>query len=147
MVQYVLVYSQSSRKTYIYLQKFCGLKRLVQLRNFTFLQSFGGRQPYFYQDVVYWTMTLKLDSQVRRWLCHKLCEDRLKLLGRSTLFRILQVREASPPSPPHPKEIPWRTGQHSCRRCLSVWKFFQDIRWLERLWTVTVIISIQNCPH
>ena len=68
-------------------------------------------QPYFYQDVAYGTRTLKLDSgeqlvmpnvirivgrstMIEQYLKH-CSEDDFDPLGRSTLFRILQVREAS----------------------------------------------------
>ena len=68
-------------------------------------------QPYFYQDVAFGTRTLKLDSgeqilmpdvirtvgrstMIEQYLKHCNEED-FKPLGKSTLFRILQVREAS----------------------------------------------------
>ena len=68
-------------------------------------------QPYFHQDVAYGTRTLKLDSgeqlvmpnvirivgrstMIEQYLKHY-SEDDFDPLGRSTLFRILQVREAS----------------------------------------------------
>ena len=68
-------------------------------------------QPYFYQDVAYGTRTLKLDSgeellmpnvvrivarstMIEQYLKH-CSEDQFEPLSRSTLFRILQVREAS----------------------------------------------------
>ena len=68
-------------------------------------------QPYFYQDVAYGTRTLNLDSgeqfvmpngitivgrstMIEQYLKH-CSEDDFDPLGRSTLFRILQVREAS----------------------------------------------------
>ena len=66
---------------------------------------------YFYQDVAYGTRTLKLDSgeellmpnviriiarstMIEQYLKH-CSEDHFEPLSRSTLFRILQVREAS----------------------------------------------------
>lgn len=68
-------------------------------------------QPYFYQDVAFGTRTLKLESgeklvmpNVVRTVTRatmieqyfKFCtEENVQPLGRSTLFRILQVREAS----------------------------------------------------
>jgi len=68
-------------------------------------------QPYFYQDVAYGTRTLKLDSGERLVMPNvirivgrstmveqyfKYCnEEGFDPLGRSTLYRILQVREAS----------------------------------------------------
>ena len=68
-------------------------------------------QSYFYEDVAYGTRTLKLDSgeelvmpnvirivarstMVEQYLKH-CSDDRFEPLGRSMLFRILQVREAS----------------------------------------------------
>ena len=68
-------------------------------------------QPYFYQDVAYGTRTLKLDSgeellmpnvirivarstMIEQYLKH-CSEDHFEPLSRSTLFRVLQVREAS----------------------------------------------------
>ena len=68
-------------------------------------------QPYFYQDVAYGTRTLKLDSRdhlvmpnvirivgrstmIEQYLKH-CCEEDFDPLGKSTLYRILQVREAS----------------------------------------------------
>ena len=68
-------------------------------------------QPYFHQDVAYGTRTLKLDSSERLVMPNvlrivgrstmieqyfKYCsEEGFDPLGRSTLYRILQVREAS----------------------------------------------------
>ena len=76
-------------------------------------------QPYFYQDVAYGTRTLKLDSGERLVMPNvvrivgrstmieqyfKHCsEGGVDPLGRSTLYRILQVREASQ------KKVPPRT--------------------------------------
>ena len=68
-------------------------------------------QPYFYQGVAYGTRTLKLDSgdhlvmpnvirivgrstMIEQYLKH-CCEEDFDPLGKSTLYRILQVREAS----------------------------------------------------
>ena len=70
---------------------------LVKLDNFL---SFVD-QPYFYQDVAYGTRTLKLDSgdhlvvpNVIR-IVGRRCEEDFDPLGKPTLYRILQVREAS----------------------------------------------------
>ena len=67
-------------------------------------------QPYFYQDVFFGTRTVKLDSgqrmlipQIGRTLgrstrieqYHQRCIEEYQPLGKSTLFRILKVREAS----------------------------------------------------
>ena len=68
-------------------------------------------QPYFYQDVSFGTRTVKLDSGQRMVMpnvvrtvgrstmieqYHQRCrEDEFQPLGRSTLYRILKVREAS----------------------------------------------------
>ena len=46
-------------------------------------------QPYFYQDVAYGMRTLKLDCGERLVMLNV-----VRIIGRSTLYRILQVREA-----------------------------------------------------
>ena len=80
---------------------------LVKLEHFL---SFAD-QTHFYQDVAYVTRTLKLDSGERLVMPNVVrivgrstmieqyfkycCEEAFDPLGRSTLYRILQVREAS----------------------------------------------------
>ena len=80
---------------------------LTKLEHFLSLAD----QPYFYQDVAFGTRTLKLDCRERLVMpnvirtvgrstiieqYYKYCgEEDFDPLGRSTLYRILQVREAS----------------------------------------------------
>ena len=90
-------------------------------------------QPYFYQDVAYGTRTLKLDvgnhlvmpnvirivgrsAIIEQYLKH-CCEEDFDPHGKSTLHRILQVREASKRRPFKGQTTPLQAERKGLKQC------------------------------